>query len=85
MKLWNVESGELVHTFKGHSRWVYSVVFSLDDQFIASGGEDTTIKLWGVNTGSLIKTFSQHSSWVVNVKFSPDGSILASRDKTELS
>lgn len=84
VKLWDVGSGGLLHTFQGHLEWVVTVVFSPNDEFIASGSWDTTVKLWKVSTRSLLTTLHEHSSWVKALGFSPDGSILASRDEGEL-
>ncbi len=36
-------------TFKGHSSDVYSVSFSNDEKFIASGSSDNTVKIWEVS------------------------------------
>ena len=71
-------------TLRGHSDWVYSVVFSPDGQTLASGSYDTTIKLWDVKTGNLLQTLSGHSNSVLSVAYSPDGQTLASgsMDKT---
>ena len=32
VRLWDTESGQLVHTFKGHTRAVSAIAFSRDDQ-----------------------------------------------------
>ena len=46
VKLWNIETGELLQTFTGHLGEVRSVVFSPDGKLLASGGDDLEIKLW---------------------------------------
>ncbi len=38
--IWDLESGNEILTFKGHSRVVTSVAFSNDDRYIISGSED---------------------------------------------
>ncbi|MBD1896980.1 serine/threonine-protein kinase [Coleofasciculus sp. FACHB-129] len=84
IKLWQVDSGKLIHTLTGHSSWVRSIAISPDGQTLASGSGDSTIKLWQVDSGKLIRTFTGHSRWVHSVVFSPDGQTLASGsgDKT---
>jgi len=67
-----------VRTFEGHEYEVYSVCFSPDSKYIASGGWDRTIKLWEVSTGKLVRTFEGHKYAVTSVCFSPDGDYIAS-------
>ncbi|MGB3510879.1 MAG: serine/threonine-protein kinase [Microcoleaceae cyanobacterium] len=78
------QSWKCVHTLIGHSKWVCSVAFSPNDNIVASGSEDETIKLWQVDSGREILTISGHFGYVNSVAFSPDGKILASGsdDKT---
>lgn len=46
IKLWNLDTGEVIDTLSAHSRWVEAVVFSPDGQMLASGSSDRTIKIW---------------------------------------
>jgi len=68
----------LLRTLKGHSEDVFSVSFSCDGKYIASGGIDGTIKLWSVETGKWLKTCKGHTRIVYTVSFSPDGKYIAS-------
>ncbi len=85
IKLWNVETGQKLHTFEGHGGPVYSVNFSPDEgKTLVSGSDDKTIKLWNVETGQEIRTLKEHGGTVYSVNFSPDGKTLVSGsdDKT---
>jgi WD40 repeat protein len=84
VKIWHLETGKLVRTFKGHTDRVYAIALSPDEQIIASGSADKTIKLWHLNTGELLGTFTGHSNIVTALAFTASGDMLvsASLDKT---
>ena len=48
VRLWEVETGENIHTFWGHPTDVLCLAFSPDSALLASGGYDGTILLWDV-------------------------------------
>jgi WD40 repeat protein len=79
-----LETGKLARTFKGHTDRVYAIALSPDEQIIASGSADKTIKLWHLNTGELLGTFTGHSNIVTALAFTSSGDMLvsASLDKT---
>jgi WD40 repeat protein len=70
--LWDVETGQEVRRFIGHTNGVEGVVFSHDGQKILSSGYDLTAILWDVSTGSIIRRFTNHTGAVFQVRFSPD-------------
>lgn len=46
MRLWDVQTGQLLQTFSNHSNDVNDVSFSPDGKWIVSAGSDRTIELW---------------------------------------
>ena len=78
VRLWDVETGGLLHTLTRHTDWALNVSFSPDGRTLASGGADATVCLWDVETGGLLHTLIGHTDWVYSVSFSPDGRTLAS-------
>ena len=48
VKVWDTRSGELVHSFRGHTGLVSSVAFSRDGRQLFSGSRDKTVKVWNL-------------------------------------
>ena len=68
IKLWNIETGTLINTFKGHEDWIHSIYISPDGRKIISGDHES-IKIWDTETGALINTLEMKSS---NISISDD-------------
>jgi hypothetical protein len=77
VRVWDAQTGQELHTFRGHNNWVTTVAFSPDGTRLVSGGVDHTVKVWDVASGQELRTF-RHESLVGTVAFSPDGMRLAS-------
>ena len=67
IKLWNIETGELVKTFEGHNDSVNSVAITPNDKYIISGSIDDTIKLWDIESGKCLATYIdfEDGGWAV--------------------
>ena len=76
--------GTTLHTCHGHTDWVSSVAWSSNGKYIASGGNDKTVRVWDAATGKEISCYDGHSDPVLTVAWSPDSSRIASgsKDKT---
>lgn len=48
VKVWDLQSGQIIGKGQGHSGPINSVAFSYDDRQIVSGGRDGNIFLWNV-------------------------------------
>ncbi len=71
-------SGQCVATLEGHTGRVFSIAFSSDQQRLATGSEDQTIRLWNTETGTILNRLEGHTKPVETLHFSPNGELLAS-------
>ena len=67
VRIWNTATGELEHALEGHTKWVLSVVFSHNGQFIVSGSQDKTVRIWNTATCETTHMLTGHTSDVLSV------------------
>ncbi|CAM2069647.1 Non-specific serine/threonine protein kinase [Sulfidibacter corallicola] len=81
---WDLSSGRLVDTQRGHTADVTSVQFSGDGQHLASASYDRTVRLWRVDQRRKPAELAGHDATIYGVAFSPSGTELvsASHDRT---
>ena len=84
IKLWDSETGELLHTLNGHVGSIQSLLFNQDGTRLLSTSNDKTAKLWDTETGKNIYTLSGHTGYVNSAWYSPDEAtiITSSNDAT---
>jgi len=63
---------------RGHAGLVVSLTNSPDGRYVASGGQDSTIKIWETKSGALVRSWKAHSDVVSALAFSPEGNVLIS-------
>ena len=82
VRVWDAETGEIIHTLKGHQDAVFDVSFSPDGSILASGSNDETAIFWNAQTGEKLFTFkpervtegnTTHFASIKAIAFSPDG------------
>src|SRR5262249_21164000 len=76
VKVWDAQTGQVLHVLKGHTGFVYSAAFHAEGKRLASASLDGTVKVWDVQTGQELFSFKIGPSG--GVAFSPDGKRLAS-------
>ncbi|MDF0551889.1 S-layer homology domain-containing protein [Kamptonema sp. UHCC 0994] len=72
IKLWNLETGEILNTLSGHEGNVWSVAISPDGQTLMSGSGDGSAILWDISTGEIRRNLSHTGGWINAVGFSSD-------------
>jgi WD40 repeat protein len=79
-KIWDVKTGKLLMTLRGHNEAVDGVVYSPDGKRIATNSNDFTAKVWDASTGEELLTIpgDAHDSRYIAYRlvFSPDGTRL---------
>jgi WD40 repeat protein len=73
-KLWDVQTGQLLHTLTGHTGMIYEVALSPDGQVALTGsGHDGSARLWEVETCQEVRKFPGYAGFVNGLSVSPDG------------
>jgi WD40 repeat protein len=85
--IWNAASGEEIRKLRGEkppvalrNNWVYSIAFSPNGKWLASGIDSKTVRIWDVKTGDVVRDFTGKNRAVLYMAFSPDGRTLATGD-----
>lgn len=76
IRLWDVNSGRLLNTFRGHREQVTGVAFDQTGSRIVSGSIDKSIKVWSLTNADALWSLSTDS--FDDPSFSPDGKTIAS-------
>ncbi|KDN33884.1 hypothetical protein RSAG8_13024, partial [Rhizoctonia solani AG-8 WAC10335] len=79
LRVWDLKEMKHLRLLQGHTRAVWTVIYSRDGTKLASCSSDGTIRVWNPNDGTLITgPILAHSGRVGSVAFSPDGNHIAS-------
>ena len=71
-RVWNADSGRLVHELKGHAGGVTHAEFSHDGHSVVTSGSDTTARVWSVLSGEQTALLSGHTQPVNTATFDLD-------------
>jgi geranylgeranyl transferase type-2 subunit beta len=78
LRVWNVESGQVTRTLKGHEDAIAAVSVSPRGDLLASGSFDHTLRLWDLTQGKALHTCRGHAGPVLAVAIDPAGQLVAS-------
>ena len=71
VELWNVSSGEHVHTLLGHKAAVTGLTFRSGTSDLYSASEDKTVKLWNADSHTYVETLFGHESPITGIDSLP--------------
>jgi WD40 repeat protein len=74
----DVITDKTIATLIGHTSDVYSLSFSPDGKYLASGGRDKLVRIWDTSTWTQIKSYTYHTDSVFTVFFTQDGNFTLS-------
>ncbi|MCL2931159.1 MAG: serine/threonine protein kinase [Trichodesmium sp. MAG_R03] len=86
IRLWNLQTGQLLHKLLGHSAKVCGIAISADGRRIISAGDDRTILVWNLQKKTIADRFYSYSGSpyshrdgaIFSVAISPNGETVAS-------
>jgi WD40 repeat protein/serine/threonine protein kinase len=82
IRVWDADSGQQVHSYRGHIGWIYCAAWSPDGSRIASAGGDETVKIWSTDQIGGASDFG-HSD-VEKIAWSPVEGLLATSGRGKI-
>lgn len=79
VKIWDIDTGEVIRTLTGHTAGIRALQFSGDR--LVTGSLDSTVKIWNWREGKLLKTWQAHDAGVITVNFTQRYQASGSQDK----
>ena len=71
--LWDVQSGQVLHTLADHAACLNMVTFSLDGRQVAVLDINDTIGVWDAQSGKQLDSYRIYHSAIPAIATSPDG------------
>ncbi|CAJ1438343.1 unnamed protein product [Effrenium voratum] len=84
LKVWDLRTGECLHTLRGHTRLVRAVAADFGRLRAVSGSSDKSLKVWDLGTGECLHTLRGHTRivWSVAADFDRLRAVSGSTDHT---
>jgi len=64
IRVWELGSGQLLRTLRGHTDWVSAVAVTSDGQRIVSASWDQTLRMWDLGSGQVLSVLEGHTRGV---------------------
>jgi WD40 repeat protein/serine/threonine protein kinase len=87
VKVWDVQTGQELHSLKGHTRSINEIAFSPDGKRLATHSRDNSVKVWNIESGQVILTITSVTPFPDrgSLTFSPDCKRLAATGRASSS
>lgn len=74
LHLFNIATGKLIHSFKGHQDYISCITTIRDvNMIIISGSWDGSVKIWSLDKKKLVRNFEAHSLGVNSITYLDKG------------
>lgn len=84
IRLWDINTGKLLNTLKGHLKGVTSLCLNGDGSILASGSRDKTISVWRLPDGNLLTNLSATVASVWSLAMTTSANMIASASYQEI-
>ena len=82
IRIWDYKSASTVKILdSSQNNRLFTIAFSPDGEYLASGGDDGVIRIWNLINGNVEKELVDHTDIISSLYFSPNGSELVSGSK----
>ncbi len=69
VRIFDVKTGERLHSFEGHTHHALGVSWYHDGRYVASAGADNVVKIWDLYTGEQSRSIGGFGNQVTSLKF----------------
>jgi WD40 repeat protein len=76
IKMWNISSGELLHSFTLNVPQVHYGSISPDGKYYAAGSTNGDVNIFELEKGEIVQSYKKYHSYIHSVTWSPEGNIV---------
>ena len=81
LRVWDLESGQVLRTLQGHVDAVNCMTITPDGSRVVSGSHDETMRLWDLESGEEVATFTGESG-INGCAVAPDGQTIVAGERS---
>lgn len=79
IRIYDIRTGSLVTTLKGHTKGVSDIAFlPIDNNILALCSDDLTIRIWSIAKSKCIRILKKHTYHITTLTFNSKGNLLIS-------